>query len=355
MNFFWSKKKQNPDRDLDSAIGALRDGHALNLIGDKRIVATLNGFRRVHRPKGLKTVEYSYESVIRAGGFFGYGYGESNDREMAVTKSVSEAFERVVFKNCRGLKDCSWNSNGWASHYSLERAKQAAFRELLERDGILSHWLSEMPFTELDPGSFPEWLNQWIRCELLNRPYSHVRVLVSQEAHLGTVSVLLLKPDGKGVISHSSGTDLDDCIRHALTECCRIAHILEIRGSVSETAQSLANTSTTHSSTPEDHAQVFSDLREFPAWMFGLKQTWHQLTETFHTDSKQLKKLQKYVRFEIAADSPLYVVRCRSEHLQNLFFGSTRQAMSRNEINWNRLKQLNPTIQQINLQPHPVA
>lgn len=69
------------------------------------------------------------------------GSGDSKSEHMAQTKATFEMIERFVFRNY-GLESVS--SSGWAAHWDLALARAKAENELIERDAVITSWLSKI-------------------------------------------------------------------------------------------------------------------------------------------------------------------------------------------------------------------
>lgn len=71
----------------------------------------------------------------------GWGFGDSED--LALTKALAEAIERIVMQE----SDLA-TTNGLAAHSTLEKAKEAARGELIERDLFLCHYHTKTPLRQ---------------------------------------------------------------------------------------------------------------------------------------------------------------------------------------------------------------
>jgi hypothetical protein len=76
------------------------------------------------------------------------GTGYDFEKEVAFQKAQSELVERLVLLLVK-LKDKSFKtSNGFAAHTTISKAKESAYKELIERDLFLTSWFS---------GHYPSW------------------------------------------------------------------------------------------------------------------------------------------------------------------------------------------------------
>jgi hypothetical protein len=70
------------------------------------------------------------------------GFGIDRSRRMVPLKSLMEALECLAYHDARHNAQ---SRSGMAAHFDLPRAKMKAYHELVERDALLFHWLSETP------------------------------------------------------------------------------------------------------------------------------------------------------------------------------------------------------------------
>lgn len=143
-------------------------------------------------------------AIARAGMHVGYEHGEAENELVSIQKSIAEAVERVNFKVLKPTSFGTPNSNGWAAHLTPEKTRASALKELLERDAVVVHWLTQTPMREIAPESFPSWLSKWAKTELVQGArYNRLRLLISDRGYVPTVTVLL--QDSKGFAILSSG------------------------------------------------------------------------------------------------------------------------------------------------------
>lgn len=77
-----------------------------------------------------------------------YGRGHSQSRDKALLKAIVEAIERAI---CLETLE---TTNGVAAHTELNKAKENAFNELIERDLFLSHFLTATAFEAIEDSIF---------------------------------------------------------------------------------------------------------------------------------------------------------------------------------------------------------
>lgn len=331
-------------------------GVDLRLPTGESISVRVEKTERSVRPIGLRFSPFAFITEVRAGENFAFGYGESDSKLLALQKSISEGVERCVFKSLYGTEFGSQNSNGWAAHLNHKLANESALNELLERDAVLVHWLSKKEFIEVSESTWPEWLVKWTQGELsLGEVYKTLRIFISTEGFIPTVTTVLVDKHGHSVSSHAAAPTISEAVTKALIETCRIAQIA-IDGEFKESSRSLIpGDSTTHSRVfPEDHAMLYAHHEKLPKWIFGKVETW---------SAASLKWAQHFKRFDIkAANSvyhplvtgPLVVGRCTSDSVQNLYFGSLVTAEKEGRINLSRFGKV-MRGKEFNPMPHWVA
>lgn len=86
--------------------------------------------------------DFSVEIQVR--GKTHRGYGAATEDDLALVKAFAEAIERAVTSE-KGFP----TSNGLAANVSLDRAKESSLSELLERDSILCHYYTRMPYPKM--------------------------------------------------------------------------------------------------------------------------------------------------------------------------------------------------------------
>lgn len=111
-------------------------------------------------------------SAIHASGQEVWGSSFSPRKDDAIAKAKAELAERMVVATQTPAPSAEAGSvfarsNGWAAHPSAERARQAAFLELLERHRVLYFWYSgtipqQIPGRLLSSAGVPEQLRQRI-------------------------------------------------------------------------------------------------------------------------------------------------------------------------------------------------
>lgn len=299
------------------------------------------------RPQGLQFFTYSYMTEMTASnGISSVGYGEDNDSIVSLQKSISEGIERIVFRSLKNTVYGSESTNGWAVHVSKEQARLSAQFELLERDAVMVHWLTETPMIEIDPDSLPK-IFQDFQSQLTSssQSFNRLRILSSTIGHIPTVTVMLQNKTGHAVISHAAKNSMTDAIESALAEVCRITHIVN---------EMKDHEFATEPSTPADYITAYARHRTLPTWFFGDKEPYSTMNaiwkERVHTFLSSKSALFGFLDFKV---SGLFAARCKSESVQDLFFTTTDIAMSNGKINFERLKNFGAR-NSVNLAPHIV-
>lgn len=328
-------------------------GAEVRLATDEHLNFKIERVEELPRRVGYRFHKHAFCATIRANGIRETGCGESNSRLLAIEKSVAEAVERTAFRALKGTSFGSANSNGWAAHLTAKKAETAALLELIERDASLVHWLSKTPMLEVDQSSFPNELTEWARTELRHSKFPILKILISRLGHLPTATTVLMNTDGFGVASHAAAMTLNVGVERALAEACRLAQ-MATENSFFESTKKLFSPNQTYSFGPQHHAVVYAYHRKLPQWIFGKKTTWEKSQRQWQKVYRLFNPTMLDYRFELVAHGPLFVGRCQSTQMQNLFFGPTAVARAGGLINLNRM---NSKVNdgQFNIEPHFVA
>ncbi len=84
------------------------------------------------------------------------GSGEEYNEELAALKAFSEFFERLgglifnIQSEFLKNKERVRSTNGCAAHFSIKKAKEKSYFELIERDAFLSHWYTRTQADKLE-------------------------------------------------------------------------------------------------------------------------------------------------------------------------------------------------------------
>ena len=296
---------------------------------------------RVQRSPGLRFAKYSYVTEVHAGEQISFGYGEAESQLISFQKSIMEGVERAIYSISKNYSFGTMTSNGWSAHVNAKLAQRAALEELHERDSILVHWLCSEPFFEIDSATFPSWLIRWVKEELSLHPtFNRLRVLLTTKGDLPTVMTLLQNPDGRALISQSSGPTLEAGIYKALAETCRIGEISNI-GRFKDSSEKLAaNKESQEPFSPEDHAMVYAYHIPVPSWIFGSLKSWRECGERWKSEYRCFHSTHTQTNYQTIVDGPIVVGYSKSEKVQNLFFGRTVDAENKGLINLERLKNM---------------
>jgi hypothetical protein len=331
-------------------------------IGGKDIVLhngeTLNlKIQRVLKTPASKLYQvypYGFITEMSGSGFTEHGCGEAAHPLIAIQKSVSEAVERCLFRHLKNSSSGTMTTNGWATHFSKAKAESAALLELLERDAALVHALREIPFLEIDHETFPKSLLSWENSEMRHTRFSRLRVLLSTAGYFPTLSVVFMDSKGLGVIAHATAQNLPDALFRALAEAARLARIA-LSGGFLITSKNLFSTAGEVSSLgPSEQAVAYAHHRPLPSWMFGQNVDWKTARSRWSEHIRNYQKNPISYEFISVAHEPLFSGYCKSDDVQDLFFGRTSDAERRGEINRKRLR-IEKTEEALSTLPHFVA
>lgn len=323
------------------------EGIRIDLSGGEQLVVKTKKTFSSPRPIGLRFSKYSFITEMQAGDHIGFGYGEAPTQLLALQKSIAEGVERAIYHAMKGSPLGTLNSNGWAAHLTPEHAFATSLEELIERDAVLVHWLSQRPMQEIPHDHWPKWLSQWARNELTLSPiFNRLRILVSSEGYLPTVTTVLMSPNGNGVASHATAKTLEQAVSKALAEACRIAQIAM--------ESPLQKNFTGNTFSILEHINFYAFNEKLPDWLFGDHQSWSETEKHWKKARREFKSAKLNAKFHQIVSGALTVGYATCDCLQGLFFGHTKDAERSGLINFDRLKSVG-VEGVINLQPHLVA
>lgn len=275
------------------------------------------------------------------------GFGESNSELLALQKALSEAVERAMIRALkRHVGTRAATTNGWSAHPSEQKSKILARRELLERDAVLSHWLTKTPMLELEPSAVPRWAARWGSRELAQAPrWNRIRILLSTEGFAPTLTTVFQDVDGFAVCSHASGKSFEDALSSALAETCRVAQVAAEFSGGENRFQATASFSDAEIRAA-DHIYQYAHFERLPTWLFGEKVSAPKWIAPIATVPP--------LKWDTYRCGSLFVSRCSSEDVQDLYFGRTEEAESRGALNAPRLRSVKK-FEETNFAPHIVA
>jgi len=308
----------------------------------------------IPRNQSFSFSPYTFVTEISGGGISEVGCGESDNKLVALQKSISESIERVLFRALKGSKFGTATSNGWAAHFNRGQCEHAALMELLERDAALTHWFTEAPFLEIDLESAPLWIKTWAKGPHSQSQFPNLRVLLSTLGHVPTISTLFQNQDGMGVVSHGASRSLEKSYTRALIETGKIARIVASGGYQNSSKKLFSSDIAILPTGPFEQAVTYSYHRAFPSWIFGNKISWDVTKKYWHAHHKRFQARPIRYEFHEVLKEPLSVGFCTSPDVQNLFFGRTADAIKRGVINRARLG-LVESNDELNMSPHFVA
>lgn len=323
------------------------DGVDFVLPDGKKSHFKIENYSKPIRIEGYRFAKFSFVTkILTDQGMEGFGFGEGEDQLLSFQKSIAEAVERAVYTSLKPYLGLT-TSNGWAAHLTQAKAEKSALNELLERDAILAHWLTEKPFIEIDPITFPEWLTSWRDQELSRAPeFKHLRILVSAVGHVPVVQTVISNSDGYAYLSHGTSRSLDTAIYRALAETCRI-----VSGAIRD-PESSQDAMLDSPSTPWGHALFYAKNQKLPQWVFGGRISFGEAKRSFEQNGS-FDPLAIQPRFKSFRCGDLMIVRCESEKIQNLYWGRGDEALEKGLINLSRLREVDAAFK-LNPLPHCV-
>ncbi len=328
------------------------NGSEITLSDGTKATLKVKGSDRLPRRPGLRLSKYLFRTEVQSGDVIESGCGEDDSKLLAYEKSLAEAVERVIFRLMKNKGVGTETTSGWAAHISKDKARKAALEELSERDAIMVHWLLKKPMIEIDPKSFPYWLKQWVKNELSLHPIlKRLRVLVTLDGWSPTVTSILMTDQGRGVLSHACANTLTMTLRKAMTETCRLATNIDHKNFYESSHDLLLDK--VSKINPEDHGMLYAYHSVLPDWIFGDIQPWGKIKKEWIEAKRKEPPPEQFTFYEVV-EAPLSVGFVKSNAVQDLYFGSTKEALRSGKINFNRLN-IGGVASGLNLAPHFIS
>ncbi len=240
----------------------LVNGQTITLPNGKSLYVKLE---KADSPKwNYKFKTHKYMTTLTGNGFTSLGCGEDNNKLIALQKSLSESFERIVFSNLKGTKHSSTSTNGWACHPKLSIAKENAMLELLERDASLVHFLKQTPFTEIT--DIPKSIRSWISKTIMKSNFTKIKILLSNEGFIPTISAVAIDKNYFGLITHSASFDINTAIEKSLTELSRIMNYQNNKA-YQKLSSNLHNQTSNTRFSPHHYAFAYRFCKQLPSWL----------------------------------------------------------------------------------------
>jgi hypothetical protein len=345
--------KQNWAEQLDSILAAKKfnkffDGVEFKNSYDEIINLRCETVSRRLNVIGSRFSKFSFVAkTVASNGLVGFGYGEAENKLLSIQKSIAESIERVVyfsFKQKYGLI----SSNGWAAHLTKIKSEKSAAAELLERDAILSHWLTETPLNEISQASFPLWLESWILREISKcKTRTQIRLFITTRGFIPVVQCHISDAEERTYISQGSSLNLDAAIYKAVSETCRIKSVAE------QNRPSHNPISGAGKASAWDHAMAYAGNSKLPEWIFGEHTSYSKTKGVFKRSHDSLDMNGFDFKFKTYECGDLFVTQCTSEKVQNLFFGGAEYAQLNGLLNIARLTEVKSGFT-LNTLPHCV-
>jgi hypothetical protein len=186
---------------------------------------TTTTIEEVVRPEGYAIQGLAcFRVVVKSDDLTADGWGTGSS-EVAAAKALSEALERFAMFTQVKSDPSVLSSNGWAAHPEFESARLRAFAEVVERDTALTTWFNAGPYYSVSESQWPDVLVKWKNSVLGSAvEFSHPLVLLAEGSFGACISVLLQTQDGRTVVGHASGVELQKSIESAFYEALRSAH-----------------------------------------------------------------------------------------------------------------------------------
>lgn len=268
--------------------------------------------------------------TAEADGFKATGYGEG-PRDLARSKAISEAFERLaLFKFCTNT-EATETSSGWAAHRTADLAIRAAMFELIERDVALTTWENGGEFYLVPETLWPKSLLMWKREQRPHLEFSDLRIFLSSDGNGACVSALLFNESGNFVAGHASAFELQDAITSAANECFRAAHSAIQFDSFAEVA-ALHASGPGIGASPEAHSLAYAYKEVMPEVVQIVATTEDEVRRIWqgHQSAFNELNLAEFDRRTFQVGDRI-VARVKSPKHREIFWGRTNDVSIRNQ------------------------
>lgn len=281
------------------------------------------------------------------------GFGSAATRELAMVKATHELAERYVCRKVCANDPTTHSSNGFAAHIDRYEAAKTARQELIERDLLLSLWLSKRPpfwlttFSDL-PKSHQVWLSGVVEQFYQKDLSVQFGILGKVGADIGVIAVLRPVKEQSERFGFVIACSVKDSLYHAIESCvidlCRIATMIDTRSSAGGQSVFKCDFTEEHLIQPKDHIEYYLNPSRVnnAEWFFEnsapiLELPAPQVNFTFYP-------------FQLEGGWPVYVVRATASDIQQYFAGKTVDV----HLNHTRLRSVFNSSS-INLDPHPLG
>ncbi len=279
-------------------------------------------FEKIGRPSGYSLPGFSAVSAtIQVNNMKSTGFGEGS-YEIAMSKAISEAHERLVLKLYANKSGGPESSNGWACHISPDKAVESAIFELIERDVALSNWESNGPFYEIPFELYPYQIQVWCDSKPSSLEFGKLRILLSQNKNGACISSLLFNDRGNFVVGHASGMDLQAAMLSSICEAMRAAHAA-LRLENYKEVLALHNTQALAPASPGAHSLAYAYNHTVPEslrFVTAPKETILEAWQAHLTNFVSHTRKELFIQiFEIGN---LFVARVKSNRFRPIHWGT---------------------------------
>jgi len=273
--------------------------------------------------------------------------GEADTRELAITKAVAEFVERCALIEVSSKRLDIKSSNGWAAHTESQSAKDNAIRELVERDAVLRHWYSRIPFFVIEKCSLPKKIEEWKKSELCRSEFPNLEILVSYLGYGPSVTVLLTNESGFGVSGHCSKEKLSEAIDGAIEEACRMAHHFLLNSYLDDTYKLISKVDAKVETGA--HGVFYAHQKPFPQWLKGKTLSFDEASELWSKKNSDLQQSMNRFTISEVCSAPLYVVQAHCDDTLELHWGYQNLERLRSSVS-GKISTINEN--NFNLEPH---
>lgn len=304
----------------------LLDKQSLNITA--LVEPSVSVLEEVIRPQGYAIDGLAcYRSVVELAGRKAEGWGTGSP-DLAKVKAVSEAIERFcMFSVCETDRTIS-SSNGWSAHTTIERAKENAVSELIERDTALRTWFNAGPYYLVPKEFWPATLLKWDSSKLkANIEFAKATVLLTNGPFGCCLSVLLQTSDWRTVVGHASGREFQQTIESAFFEALRSAHAALRFEEFPETNDLHSSEPPTVDYGPGANGMAYAYGATLPNLSIGYASN-ELVVSAWNEHNERLTSLIARSDFTVFKVGTRFVVRAKAIGIQDIFWGRTPGEMN---------------------------
>lgn len=311
-------------RKINRAIGLVDDIELLNIQDDI--------------PHGL--FRFNFQQIKNGKTIYGNGF--SLNESEALLKAWAEFVERQGFHQEIEKNEKILTSNGFAAHTKLELSKLNSYKELIERDCLLSSWLLGLSAKPFEPNKYGNRTLKSILKDLDARGF-RLRFGILGENDNYLIGIVIIKKGDFITAYTSCKSNLKELAHQLVVESLCVAN------AVKQDTKYIENQDLLYS--PMDHQSYYCS-KDRHSHIESLIDPNQMEIISFPKFNYQVQQIQ--LDNKLDQQSNFYVTRAISEECQNLWFGKTEEK----NVNLDRIKIIakkEVSYESLNTLPHPLV